>query len=312
MGKRAKFYLGYELNGAYTPLTILDNNLKLVDDSLTAVIDYTTSFDNEGLLRNAIINGPMNVDIPLGAKLIYLSSTNNPNYPYRKVLGLDHICYSLSKTLLDPSVQRNYFIDNKYDDNLYTQLYLTVLKSKIPMSEIYSILDDEERRIKDPKVIINAFKKHRNEITGGNNYILSFMDSVYNEILHAKEIGTTNYEYDPDRLDLEYIIRRLYDNLTIKKDKQNNNRHDPDTGAYLRDDKIIGYLTILISKDMEDKYKRYLREIEDQNEEEETVELRDVYRDYDGHDEEFLTTEDFEKYGEDPETNGYITRKSGI
>ena len=312
MGKRTKFYLGYELNGAYTPLTILDNNLKLVDDSLTAVIDYTTSFDNEGLLRNAIINGPMNINIPLGARLIYLSSTNNPNYPYRKVLGLDHICYSLSKTLLDPSVQRNYFIDNKYDDNLYTQLYLTVLKSKIPMSEIYSILDDEERRIKDPTVIINAFKKHRNEITGGNNYILSFMDSVYNEILHANEIGKNNYEYDPDRLDLEYIIGRLYDNLTIKKDKQNNNRHDPDTGAILRDDKIIGYLTILISKDMEDKYKRYLRDIEDQKEEEETIEVGDVYRDYDGHDEEFLTTEDFEKYGEDPETHGYTVRKSGI
>ena len=313
MGKRAKFYLGYELNGVYTPLNILDKNLKLVDDTLTAVIDYTTSFDNEVVLKDAIENGPMNINIPAGARLVYLQATNNPNYPYRKVLGLDHICYSLSKTLLDPTVQKNYFINNKYDENLYTQLYITVLKSKISMSDLYSFLDFEDRRRKEPKTIITTFKDHREGITNGSNYILSFMDSVYNEVIHANAMGTGNYELDHDRLDLDYIIERLYDNLTIKKDKQNNRRHDPDTGAYLRDDRILGYLTILISKDMEDKYRRYLRDIEDQEEEkEESTEAKDVYRDYEGHDEEFLTTDDFERLGEDPETNGYIPRKGGI
>ena len=316
MGKRTKFYLGYELNGQYTPLTFLDNKLELIDDKLTAVIDYTTSFDNEAQLRESITKGAMNVDIPANAKFVYLQATNNPHFPYRKVLGTDHICYSISKSLQSPQVQRDYFTSNKYDEELFEKLYKTILLSKISMSDLRKFYTKEDLQNDTPSRMINIFNKHKNEIGNGNNYIISFVDGVYNEVRHANNVGINNYEYDHDTYNLDYLIERLYDNLTILKDKDKNSRHDPNTGQFLRDDLIMGYLTILISEDMEEKFLKYRDYIEAQTleyEEKEQHTLDDVvYTEAEGHDEEFLTTEDFAKYDEDPESVGYKTRKSGI
>ena len=271
-------------------------------------------FDNESQLRNSITKGAMNVNIPANAKFVYLQETNNPYYPYRKVLGTDHICYSISKSLQSPEVQRNYFIINKYDTELIEKLYRVILLSKISMSDLRKFYTKEDLQDDTPRKMINIFNDHKDEIGNGNNYIISFMNGVYNEVRHANLVGTGNYELDHDTYNLEYLIERLYDNLTILKDKDKNTRHDPNTGQFLRDDKIMGYLTILISEDMEEKFLKYRDYVEAQEAEveEEQHESNDVYRDVEGHDEEFLTTEDFEKYDEDPETVGYKPRKSGV
>ena len=112
---KLKFYLGYEDNGVLTPLSILDDNFQLIDTDLTDVINYTTMFNNEDDLKEAIINGPMQTKIPENAKMVYLVATNHPKYPYTKVMGLDYICYSASKSLLEPEIQVQYLQDNKYD-----------------------------------------------------------------------------------------------------------------------------------------------------------------------------------------------------
>lgn len=322
MGRKTKFYLGYESNGVFKPLSILDNNLRLIGDSLTDLIEYTTLFDNEMQLRTAIKNGPTNCDIPYSSRIVYLAETNNPNYPYRIPLGLDHICYSLSKSLLDPNIQKQYFRDNKFDIDLFSQLYMASIFSKSSIGELSNFYTEEDKKNFSPRIVIERFKEHRNEIANGNNYIFTLMDGVYNEVIHATEVGEEKYEYDLDRLDLDYLINRLYDNLTIKKDKKNNFKHDPDTGMYLRDEKIVGYITIMISKNMEDKYKKYAEYMEEKAMNEPAVDIiqetNDVYRDVEGHDEEFLTKEDFERFKGDEESQevaesqGYIVRKSGL
>lgn len=314
MGRRTKFFLGYELNGKLVPLNFLDNNLELIEDKLSSIINYTTSFDNELQLRNAITQGPMKVDIPNGAKLVYLASTNNPEYPYRKVLDTNHICYAMDQSLRDAVSQSSYFKDNRYDIFLFQKLYKIALMNNISMSELRSFCPDDQRKNLDLNLMIRVFNENRDKIGNGNNTIFNLLNELLSEITYANQIGIINYEYDPDRIDLDYKIDVLYDMLTLLKDKNKQPKHDPNTGMLLRDDKMMGYLTILISQDMMAKYIEYSNELQAYALEhtEEEHESNDVYRDVEGHDEEFLTTEDFNNISEDPESVGYMQRKSGI
>ena len=77
MGKRLKYYVGYELDGKLTPLSILDDSLQLIGTTLTEVINFTSSFNNEIDLKEAITNGPIENKIPDGSRLVYIVETNN-------------------------------------------------------------------------------------------------------------------------------------------------------------------------------------------------------------------------------------------
>ena len=204
---KTKFYLGYEFNNQLTSLSILDNNFQLIDTDLTDVIDYTTLYKNEDELKDALKNGPMQIDIPEGAKMVYLAATNHPNYPFKKVLGLDHICYSSSVGLLEPDTQSQYFVDNRFDTKLIANLYLIVLKVMTSIGQIKSFYTAEDKLNDSAEKMISVFEKNKKQITNGNNYILSFMDEIYLQCLEANRRGTENYEADTDRLDLVYLIR---------------------------------------------------------------------------------------------------------
>ena len=320
---KTKFYLGYEFNNQLTSLSILDNNFQLIDTDLTDVIDYTTLYNNEDELKAAMKNGPMQIDIPEGAKIVYLAATNNPNYPYKKVLGLDHICYASSAGLLEPDTQAQYFVDNRFDTKLIANLYLVVLKCMISINQLKSLYTEEDRKNNSAEKMISVFERNRKVITNANNYILSFMDEIYLQCLEANRRGPENYETDTDRLDLVYLIRRLYESLTTKKDKNGNIKHNQNNGKIERSSRIVGYLALLISKNMMDKYNEYTKEeyeeyvrqvyeeLAQEAKEREMYKSNDVYMDLndsDNHDEEFLTSEDFEALGQDAESDGYRFR----
>ena len=85
----------------------------------------------------------------------------------------------------------------------------------------------------------------------------------------------------------------------------------------------MGYLALLISKDMMDKFNQYTQEdyeeyiqqvyeeLAKEAKERELARSNDVYMDLgdsENHDEEFLTSEDFEALGQDAESDGYKFR----
>ena len=318
---KTKFYLGYETNNNLTSLSILDNNMELVGSELTDVINYTTLFENESELRNAIINGPMPVNIPEDAKIVYLAATNNPSMPFKKVLDSDHICYSSSTSLLEPDSQENYLIENRFDENLVTNLYAVIIRCLVDINYIKKFYPKDA--IDNNETLVKTFRNNKDKIYNSNNYIFSFVEDIYLQCLEANRRGIDNYLNDSDRLDLEYLIKRLYDTVTIKKDKKGNIKYNPNNGKKERYSRIIGYLGILISDDMLKKYQRYTEddyeeyakfveeELAKEAQEKDNNYKTDVYNDLsdsEEHDEEFLTSDDFEAYGEDPESNGYKLR----
>ena len=324
MGKRLKFYVGYELDGKLTPLSILKSDLSLIEDTLTEVIKYTSSFNNESQLREAINNGPIANNIPKDAKLVYLVETDSEKKTYKKVLDLDYICYSEDKNYLDPEPQVEYIFDYKYDIDFIEKLYALVIRCSVNMEYLNSLYAPTEKNDTSNRKLIEVFKRNRKILHNGDSFLLSCMDQVYSEVIYANSLGIDNYLLDNDRKDIDHILERFYASFTIKKDKQRNYRYDPNSGRFLRDPRIMGYLAITIAKDTKDRYEKYLRQIEDEyqdrifEEEYEPDHSSDkytgdlYYTGPEGHDEEFLTEEDFRAKNLDPESNGYAFRKSGL
>ena len=122
MSRRLKYYIGYEKDGELTPLSILDDNYQLIGDTLPEVINYTSSFNNVVELKNAILNGPVENNIPENCNFVYLEETVNSSKPYRKVLDSDYICYSDDKTYSNPESQRVYLFN--YNIYIFDYLYL--------------------------------------------------------------------------------------------------------------------------------------------------------------------------------------------
>ena len=324
MGKRLKYYVGYELDGKLTPLSILDDSLQLIGTTLTEVINFTSSFNNEIDLKEAITNGPIDNKIPDGSRLVYIVETNNPARPYKKVLDSNYICYSGDKNYLNPESQKEYIFEYKYDLDFIEKLYAIVIRTNINFDHLKCFCTREESDNMTPSTIISVFRRSKKFLNNSDSFLLNFMDQIYNEVVQANNMGIENYELDHDRLDLDHLIDRFYASYTIKKDKQRNFKYDPNSGKLLRDPRIMGYLTMTIGKDTKDRYEKYVQQLEKEYEDELAAELADMtrvpnnftrdlyYTGTGGHDEEFLTAADFEDKNLDPESNGYAFRKSGL
>ncbi len=321
---KTRFSLGYEYNNKLTPLSVFVSGDELVGSELTDVIKFTSSFNNENQLRDYLKKSKGTGNIPENANLVYLKEPKNPAYGPSKVLGLDHICYSSSTSLLEPDVQLEYFLDNRYDIDLIEKLYVVLISSLSNVTQVESFYTNEELANDSNAKFISIFKKNKSRVINGNNYLFLFMDEVYSESVAANERGIENYENDYDRKDLKYLIKRLYDSITIIKDKKGHFKYNQNNGKIERYSRILGYFAILISKDMKDKFdeysEAYKREMEEEAYEEflqEMMKLQDTQPDksdlvnyrYDNpNDEEFLTSEDFDSKGLDPEENGYNYR----
>jgi len=327
---KARFSLGYEYNNKLTSLSIFDRGDHLIGSELTDVINFTTSFNNEEQLREYLKNGPSKNNIPEDAKLVYLREPDNLKYEPTKVLDIDHICYATSNGLLEPDAQLKYLIDNRYDIDFIEKLYISIMYCLINVKNIKRFYTTDDYDNDSRSRLISVFKNNKKNIPNGNNFLFLFMDEIYSETYEANKRGIENYEYELDKKDLKYLIKRLYDNITVIKDKKGNFKHNQNNGKIERYSRILGYFAILISKDMNDKFDEYLKSYEEQYDEidenklyellmeeekkkHEEYEKNDLYNyrdeyDPDEHDEEFLTTEDFESKGMDPESNGYKIR----
>ena len=325
---KTRFSLGYEYKNSLTSLSVFvsgdTSGDELVGSDLTDVIKFTTSFNNEKQLRDYLKRSKGNTNIPDDANLVYLKETP---YGYYKVLDLDHICYADSTSLLEPDAQVSFFIDNKYDVNLIEELYIMLIKTYSNPKQVRDLYTEDDKLQDTNSKFISVFQNNKSKIDHANSFIFLFMDEVYSESCEANRRGIDNYEYDLDRKNLDYLIKRLYDSITIIKDKKGNFKYNQNNGKIERYSRLLGYFAIFISKYMKDiyneyseafereyqeeAYREYMKELEDN--EKDNPNNTDVYnfRDItseDEHDEEYLTVEDFEAKGLDPESNGYKKR----
>lgn len=276
MSRRLKYYIGYEKDGELTPLSILDDNYQLIGDTLPEVINYTSSFNNVVELTNAILNGPVENSIPENCNFVYLEETVNSSKPYRKVLDSDYICYSDDKTYSNPESQRVYLFNYKFDLDLIEKIYALVIRTNIDVDQLKSFYTYEEALVDSDERLIEVFRRVKKILKNGDCFLLNNIDQIYNEILYANKIGIDNYLNDNDRIDIDHILDRFYKFFTIKKDKQKNFRYDPNSGSYLRDPRIMGYLNILLAKDSKDRYSKYVQELYEKQEED----FVDAYNEY--------------------------------
>lgn len=276
MSRRLKYYIGYEKDGELTPLSILDDNYQLIGDTLPEVINYTSSFNNVVELKNAILNGPVENNIPENCNFVYLEETVNSSKPYRKVLDSDYICYSDDKTYSNPESQRVYLFNYKFDLDLIEKIYALVIRTNIDVDQLKGFYTYEEALSDSDARLIEVFRRVKKFLKNGDCFLLNNIDQIYNEVLYANKIGIDNYLNDNDRIDIDHILDRFYKFFTIKKDKQKNFRYDPNSGSYLRDPRIMGYLNILLAKDSKDRYSKYVQELYEKQEED----FVDAYNEY--------------------------------
>lgn len=276
MSRRLKYYIGYEKDGELTPLSILDDNYQLIGDTLPEVINYTSSFNNVVELKNAILNGPVENNIPENCNFVYLEETVNSSKPYRKVLDSDYICYSDDKTYSNPESQRVYLFNYKFDLDLIEKIYALVIRTNIDVDQLKGFYTYEEAFTDGDARLIEVFRRVKKFLKNGDCFLLNNIDQIYNEVLYANKIGIDNYLNDNDRIDIDHILDRFYKFFTIKKDKQKNFRYDPNSGSYLRDPRIMGYLNILLAKDSKDRYSKYVQELYEKQEED----FVDAYNEY--------------------------------
>lgn len=276
MSRRLKYYIGYEKDGELTPLSILDDNYQLIGDTLPEVINYTSSFNNVVELKNAILNGPVENNIPENCNFVYLEETVNSSKPYRKVLDSDYICYSDDKTYSNPESQRVYLFNYKFDLDLIEKIYALVIRTNIDVDQLKGFYTYEEALSYSDARLIEVFRRVKKFLKNGDCFLLNNIDQIYNEVLYANKIGIDNYLNDNDRIDIDHILDRFYKFFTIKKDKQKNFRYDPNSGSYLRDPRIMGYLNILLAKDSKDRYSKYVQELYEKQEED----FVDAYNEY--------------------------------
>ena len=276
MSRRLKYYIGYEKDGELTPLSILDDNYQLIGDTLPEVINYTSSFNNVIELKNAILNGPVENNIPENCNFVYLEETVNYSKPYRKVLDSDYICYSDDKTYSNPESQRVYLFNYKFDLDLIKKIYALVIRTNIDVDQLKGFYTYEEALSDSDARLIEVFRRVKKFLKNGDCFLLNNIDQIYNEVLYANKIGIDNYLNDNDRIDIDHILDRFYKFFTIKKDKQKNFRYDPNSGSYLRDPRIMGYLNILLAKDSKDRYSKYVQELYEKQEED----FVDAYNEY--------------------------------
>lgn len=276
MSRRLKYYIGYEKDGELTPLSILDDNYQLIGDTLPEVINYTSSFNNVIELKNAILNGPVENNIPENCNFVYLEETVNSSKPYRKVLDSDYICYSDDKTYSNPESQRVYLFNYKFDLDLIEKIYALVIRTNIDVDQLKGFYTYEEALSDSDARLIEVFRRVKKFLKNGDCFLLNNIDQIYNEVLYANKIGIDNYLNDNDRIDIDHILDRFYKFFTIKKDKQKNFRYDPNSGSYLRDPRIMGYLNILLAKDSKDRYSKYVQELYEKQEED----FVDAYNEY--------------------------------
>lgn len=129
---------------------------------------------------------------------------------------------------------------------------------------------------------------------------------VLNEVLYANEIGIEKYEHDTlDKANLNDLVLKflksaigIYDSKT-KKYQMTNGKLDSN------ERKLVD-LVLLLNMYYNEMIRESLYEYIDDNQEEKREEYQEI-EDYDK--EEFLTDEDFENYGMNPDSYGHLIRE---
>ena len=264
-----KYYLGRLNKNRYAPIECIK------ETDLTSLLQYTSSFDNETQLRNELIEREL---IDGEEKLAYVKKQKEK---FSKIDNGEKIIYSDLKNFIDTNNLFKFLKNEKYNLKLY-EFVGTYIKMKHG----------------------NANNPHSKKIVECTNELL-------NEIRHAVEVGYGNYEEDKDTKDLNKLIINflrayvgVYDSKTHDY-KVTNGRYD--VSARSKTDLLI-ILNMYNEYRMKQEISNYTQEVEsnhsqsiyNQSNEEE-------FEDYDK--EEFLTEEDFENYGMNPEEYRRLLKK---
>lgn len=232
------------------------------ETDILSVINYTSKFYDEDELRKELISkGLISGNEPLS--YVFKQKDN-----YNKINNGDSLTFSYAKEYNTSNGLYQTLIREKYNQDLYTFL---------------------------AKMITKKYSGVKNHIAERENIL-----EVYREVIYANELGLEQYEASTDKSKLNTIILKFLKSAIGEYDKDKK-QYKMSNGRLDWNKRKLVDLVLLLNAFYNEKIRETVYEVID-DPVEEKQEPTSQYEEVEGYDkEEFLTEEDFENYGYNPE-----------